>query len=135
VTRQPAASGTPARTAPAPQLIRSCDGLNHRQQRLANGANQFLAGAPDQGLWAGTGYVMEIINDVMRVYDASGNPLRSHRPQHVLRYSPSSTGRRAPRVPSQDPSCLFDKATQRWYADVLTLEVYPDTGNSPARTT
>jgi len=53
-----------------------------------------------------------------------------HRPQHVLRYSAQFNRTTAPRVPSsRTPAVLFDKATQRWYADVLTLEVYPDTGN------
>ncbi|MDQ6713466.1 MAG: hypothetical protein M3Z28_09820, partial [Candidatus Dormibacteraeota bacterium] len=37
-----------------------------------------------------------------------------------------------PRIYGQfvtDPSCLFDRATQRWYAVVLTLETFPNTGN------
>jgi hypothetical protein len=112
-------------------LIRSFNGLNHRQQRLANGGNQFSLEPPDQGLCVGNGYVMEIINDVMNVYDASGNSLKGVTDLNTFFGYPAqfdrATGVQGPFV--TDPSCLFDKATQRWYADVLTLEVYPDTGN------
>src|SRR5260370_28935357 len=58
-----------------PELNISFDGLNHRQQRLANGGNQFSVEPPDQGLCAGNGFVMETVNDVLRVYDTAGNPL------------------------------------------------------------
>src|SRR5205085_3123915 len=58
-----------------PQLNLSFDGLNHRQQRLANGGNQFSVEPPDQGLCAGNGFVMESVNDVLQVYSTSGTPL------------------------------------------------------------
>jgi hypothetical protein len=129
-----AASGerdTSAHGGSALNLITSFNGLNHRQQRLANGGNQFSLEPPDQGLCVGNGYVMEIINDVMNVYDASGNSLKGVTDLNTFfGYSAQfnrTTGAQGPFV--TDPSCLFDKATQRWYADVLTLEVYPDTGN------
>ena len=129
-----AASGerdTSAHGGSALNLITSFNGLNHRQQRLANGGNQFSLEPPDQGLCVGNGYVMEIINDVMNVYDASGKSLKGVTDLNTFfGYSAQfnrTTGAQGPFV--TDPSCLFDKATQRWYADVLTLEVYPDTGN------
>src|SRR6266542_924195 len=46
-----------------PQLLRSFDGLNHRNQRTANGGNQFSVEPPDQGLCAGNGFVMESLTD------------------------------------------------------------------------
>jgi hypothetical protein len=112
-------------------LIRSFDGLNHRQQRLANGTNQFSLEPPDQGLCVGNGFVMEIINDVTRVYDASGNPLSGVTDLNTFFGYPAAFQRPAGPFGQfvTDPSCLFDKATQRWYADVLTIEVFPDTGN------
>ena len=58
-----------------PELNLSFDGLNHRQQRLANGGNQFSVEPPDQGLCVGNGFVMETVNDVIRVFDTAGNPL------------------------------------------------------------
>jgi len=54
----------------SPQLITSFDGLNHRDQRTANGGNQFSLEPPDQGLCAGDGFVMESLNDVLRVTTA-----------------------------------------------------------------
>ena len=59
----------------SPELEISFDGINHRQQRLANGGNQFSLEPPDQGLCAGNGFVMESVNDALRVYDTKGNPL------------------------------------------------------------
>src|SRR5689334_890002 len=68
-----ASSGKKAKSNP--ELNLSFNGLNHRQQRLANNGNQFSIEPPDQGLCAGNGYVMETVNDVLRVFDTSGNPL------------------------------------------------------------
>jgi hypothetical protein len=39
----------------SPRLVRSIDGLNHRDQRTANGGNQFSVEPPDQGLCVGNG--------------------------------------------------------------------------------
>src|SRR5262245_40872830 len=50
-------------------------GLNHRDQRLANGGNQFSLEPPDQGLCVGNGFVVEAINSVIRVYNRNGAPL------------------------------------------------------------
>jgi hypothetical protein len=112
-------------------LITSFNGLNHRQQRLANGGNQFSLEPPDQGLCAGNGFVMEIINDVMNVYDASGNSLKGITDLNTFFGYPAAINRTTG-VAGQfvtDPSCLFDAATQRWYADVLTIETFPADGN------
>src|SRR5882672_4913108 len=57
-----------------PQLLMSFQGLNHRDQRLANGSNQFSLEPPDQRLCAGNKHIVEILNDVFRVYDTSSNP-------------------------------------------------------------
>jgi hypothetical protein len=66
-------SGKKAKSNPILNL--SFDGLNHRNQRLANGGKQFSVEPPDQGLCAGNGFVMEAVNDVLRIFDTSGNPL------------------------------------------------------------
>src|SRR6185369_11946946 len=50
-------------------------GLNHRDQRLANGGNQFSIEPPDQGLCAGNGYILESVNDALRVFDTDGHAL------------------------------------------------------------
>ena len=124
---------TGARGGSPLNLIRSFNGLNHRQQRLANGGNQFSLEPPDQGLCVGNGYVMEIINDVMNVYDASGNSLKGVTDLNTFFGYPAQVRRDlSPRIFGPfvtDPSCLFDKASQRWYADVLTLDVYSNSGD------
>jgi len=58
-----------------PELKVSFDGLDHRDQRLANEGNQFSVEPPDQGLCVGNGYVLESINQALRIYDTDGNPL------------------------------------------------------------
>ncbi|NEX64879.1 hypothetical protein [Noviherbaspirillum galbum] len=109
-----------------PEVVSSFDGLNLRQQRLANNGNQFTVEPPDQGLCAGNGYVLESVNDVLQVFDANGNPLTGvvdlnsfhgyipaiNRGVSPTKYGPSIT----------DPVCLFDKDTQRWFHVVLTLD-------------
>jgi len=53
----------------------SIDGLNFHDQRFANNGNQFSIEPPDQGLCAGNGFVLETVNDVLRIYNNSGNAL------------------------------------------------------------
>ncbi|TMA21619.1 MAG: hypothetical protein E6J85_07235 [Deltaproteobacteria bacterium] len=119
-----------------PEVNVSFDGLNFRQQRLANNGNQFSVEPPDQGLCAGNGFVLESVNDVVNVFDAAGNQrlgvtdLNSFYgyPAAIARGNPNRFG------PSlTDPTCLFDRATQRWFQVVLTLDrinVDPATGLS-----
>jgi hypothetical protein len=115
---------------PAANVRTSFDGLNLRQQRLANGGNQFTVEPPDQGLCVGNGFVVETINDVFRVFDTSGNPLTGVIDLNTFYgYAPQldrGTGLEGPFV--TDPSCWFDVQTQRFYHIVLTLEVFPDSG-------
>jgi hypothetical protein len=105
-------------------------GLNHRQQRLANGGNQFSLEPPDQGLCVGNGFVLETVNDVLRVFDTAGNPLTAPIDQNTFYGYPAAinrtTGAQGPFI--TDPSCLFDQQTQRWFHVVLTLDVNPSTG-------
>src|ERR1700693_919369 len=100
-----------------PQLNLSFDGLNHRQQRLANGGNQFSVEPPDQGLCASSSYVMESVNDVLRVFDTNGNPLSGVVDLNTFYGYRAAINRtthiRGPFV--TDPSCYFDQSTQRWF--------------------
>lgn len=114
-----------------PELNISFDGLNHRQQRLANGGNQFSLEPPDQGLCAGNGFVLETINDVLRVFDTAGTPLIGVKDLNTFYGYPAAIKRTTPRVFGPfvtDPSCYFDQPTQRWFHVVLTLDVNPKTG-------
>ena len=128
-----------------PQFAVGFEGLNLFQQRYARGGNQFTVEPPDQGMCVGNGYVLEAVNDVLNVFDASGNSalpdntatnIVSGFPTDVnhavdlnsfFGYAPAinrSTGVRAQFV--TDPSCLYDAATQRFFVVVLTLETRPN---------
>ena len=113
-----------------PALNISFDGLNHRNQRLANGGNQFSLEPPDQGLCVGSGVELETINDVLRVYHPDGTPVTGIEDLNTFYGYPAAinrtTGARGPFV--TDPSCLFDQATGRFYHVVLTLDVDPASG-------
>jgi hypothetical protein len=109
-----------------PELITSFDGLNLFQQRFANGGNQFTVEPPDQALCVGNSFVLESVNDVIRVFDKSGGalvgvtdlntfygyPAAINRTTNPLQFGPEIT----------DPVCYFDQQTQRWFHVVLTLD-------------
>jgi hypothetical protein len=117
-------------------------GLNHYQQRYSRGGNQFSLEPPDQGLCAGNGYVVEVVNDVFNVFspttgqsllpDNTPTNIVSGFPRNVNHavdlnsfygYPPAinrSTGVRGQFV--TDPSCLYDAQTQRFFVVVLTLD-------------
>ena len=114
-------------------VLSTFDGLNHRQQRRANGGNQFTLEPPDQGLCVGNGLVMEIINDVMRVYNPDGTAAKGVEDLNTFFGYPPAIIRGTPNVFGQfvtDPSCYFDKDANRWFADVLTIDTFPK--NDPA---
>jgi hypothetical protein len=119
------------------QLVTSFDGLTHRDQRLANGGNQFSLEPPDQGLCAGNGRVVEPVNDVVKVYDQAGGTVVGTTDLNTFFGYPAqinrTTGEQGPFV--TDPSCLFDAQTQRWFLTVLTLDVFSDTGEFTGRNT
>ena len=107
-----------------PELNFSFDALNHRAQRLANGGNQFSLEPPDQGLCAGNGFVMETINDVMRIFDVNGNPMTGVVDLNTFYGYPAAINRTTGQVGPEisDPSCYFDIDTQRWFHIVITLD-------------
>lgn len=122
----PEADGTSVHNA-GTELTRSFAGLNHRDQRTANGGNQFSVEPPDQGLCVGNGFVLETVNDVLRVFRTDGRAAGGVMDLNSFYGYPAainrSTGRRGPFV--TDPSCLFDPTTRRFFHVALTLEVKP----------
>jgi hypothetical protein len=128
-----------------PEFQTEFEGLNLFQQRYARGGNQFTVEPPDQALCVGNGYVVEAVNDVINVFNASGQSVLpdntstnivSGFPTDVnhavdlnsfFGYGPAinrATGVRAQFV--TDPSCIYDAATQRFFVVVLTLETFPN---------
>jgi hypothetical protein len=118
------AVGTSTVSNPGGELNLSFTGMNHRDQRLANGGNQFSLEPPDQGLCAGNGRVIEDINDVIRIYDTSGNPLSGVVDLNTFFGYPAAINRTTlafgPEV--TDPTCLYDAEANRWIVQVLTLD-------------
>jgi hypothetical protein len=126
-----------------PTFVTAFEGLNHYQQRYARGGNQFSVEPPDQGFCVGNGYVVEVVNDVLNVFNASGESVLPDNtatnivaglPRDVnhavdlnsfLGYAPAinrHTGVRGPFV--TDPSCVYDAQTKRFFMVVLTLETH-----------
>jgi hypothetical protein len=124
-----------------PQFATGFEGLNHYQQRYSNKGNQFSLEPPDQGMCAGNGFVVEVVNDVFNVFDTSGNSLLPDNtstnivgglPRNVnhavdlnsfYRYPAAinrTTGAFGPEI--TDPSCIYDPDSGRWYMVVLTLD-------------
>ena len=110
-----------------PVLGTNFDGLNLFNQRFANGGNQFSVEPPDQGLCAGNGFVLESVNDVLRMYHTDGTPATGvvdlntfyGYPPAIVRSGPKA-GQRGPSI--TDPVCLYDQAINRFVQVVLTLD-------------
>ena len=102
----------------------SFDGLNHRDQRLANGGNQFSVEPPDQALCAGNGYVVEAVNSVIRVWDTAGNPLTGVQDLNTFFGYPAAINRSTFDFGPQviDPVCYFDPDNVRFIVVVTTLD-------------
>ncbi|MDR2984881.1 MAG: hypothetical protein LBV34_08570 [Nocardiopsaceae bacterium] len=118
------------------------EGLNHYQQRYSRGGNQFSVEPPDQGMCVGNGFVVEAVNDVFNIYNAStgasvlpdntATNIVSGFPRDVNHaidlnsfygYPPAidrTTGVRGQFV--TDPSCIYDAQTQRFFVLVLTID-------------
>jgi len=124
-----------------PTFNNGFEGLNHYQQRYSRGGNQFSVEPPDQGLCVGNGYVLEVVNDVLNIFNTSGQSVLPDNtatnivagfPRNVNHaidlnsfygYPPAinrTTGVRGEFV--TDPSCIYDTATQRFFMVVLTLD-------------
>jgi len=137
-----AAAGSGQRAKSNPSFNFGFQGLNHYQQRYSRGGNQFSVEPPDQGMCAGNGYVVEVVNDVFNVYsqatgasvlpDNTATNIVAGFPRNVnhaidlnsfYNYRPAinrTTGVRGEFV--TDPSCLYDAATQRFFVVSLTLD-------------
>jgi hypothetical protein len=107
-----------------PRLLRSFDGLNHRDQRTANNGNQFSLEPPDQALCVGNGHVVEAVNDALRVYNPDGSGRTGVVDLNTFYgYPPTinrTTGVFGPEI--TDPTCLYDPTTRHFFLVVLTLE-------------
>ena len=98
--------------------FRGFTGLTHRDQRFANGGNQFSHEPPDQGLAVGNDFVMEAVNCAINIYNVDGvvqlpRPLALTEIFGLREEFNRTTGEIHTSV--GDPTCLFDPETQRWF--------------------
>ena len=112
-----------------PELANSFNGLNHFDQRTANGGNQFSLEPPDQGLCAGNGFVVEVVNSVIQVWDTSGTPLTGAGDLNTFFGYPAAINRATYPAPNSigpnviDPQCIYDSDNSRFIVDITTLLV------------
>jgi hypothetical protein len=125
--------GTPK---PAGQTVSSSSGgatgfagLDHFDQRTADGGNQFSLEPPDQALCVGNGYVVEGVNLAFNVYSATnGSKIAG-----PIAYNPFFTNdHSATRDASgaiiatgwflSDPKCYYDADTNRFFMTLLGEE-------------
>lgn len=103
-------------------------GLDHFDQRTADGGNQFSLEPPDQALCVGNGYVIEGVNLAFNVYDTSGGKLLG-----PVAYNPFYTQDHAATRDASgaivaegwflsDPKCYYDTDTGRFFMTVLGEE-------------
>ncbi|MDQ2915734.1 MAG: hypothetical protein M3R40_00990, partial [Pseudomonadota bacterium] len=114
---------TSAVAASNPELSLSFLGLNHRDQRLANGGNQFSVEPPDQGLCVGNGYVVEAVNSVLRVFDPSGAPLSGVQDLNTFFGYAAAINRTTGAFGADviDPICHYDPVYNRFVVAITTL--------------
>ena len=102
-------------------LIAGWRGLNHFDQRSANGGNQYSLEPPDQGLCVGGGYVVEAVNDVIKVYNTVGGPLTGTVDLNTFFGLPAQINRTTGVAGDflSDPKCYYDTDTNRWFLTIL----------------
>jgi hypothetical protein len=124
----PVVGSTPV-TSPV-GLGASFKGIDAYQNSVANQSTNFGPEPPDQALCVGNGFVLEGVNDALRVFHANGSPASGVVGlSDFYGYPPPTnptTGARGPEV--TDPTCIYDAGTNRFYFLALTLAVDPKTG-------
>ncbi|MDX6511980.1 MAG: hypothetical protein QOE36_1484 [Gaiellaceae bacterium] len=110
-------------------------GLTHRDQRLADGGNQFSLEPPDQGLCVGNSQVVESVNDAFAVYSTLGTrgtveafaPFWYNGQHEATRDATGTIVAYGPFI--SDPKCYFDPGNQRWYMTTLEIDQDPASGD------
>ena len=107
-----AATATVTTSARRGRLLANFDGTSSLDSAITNFGAEFEP--PDQGLCAGNGFVVDMVNSAYRVYDTKGNtlagPFNINKPFHDGFKQFTS-----------DPRCHFDAATNTWFAVILFL--------------
>jgi hypothetical protein len=100
--------------------VQSVKGLNAFSQGTTHG---FDVEPPDQGLCAGNGYVIEMVNLVLQVYNANLHPVSGPEALETFFGQPLAFGFAGGDITVQgDPRCYWDQATHRWFLSQLDLD-------------
>lgn len=106
------------------------DGLNHADQRLGSGGNQFSSEPPDQALAVGNGYLVEAVNTAIRVRRTDGSIASATIAlNQFFGLAPAinrTTGAYGPFT--SDPKAYFDIDSQRWFVTLLKVDQDAVTG-------
>ncbi len=109
----PSASvAAPAKSAPAQSLLANFNGVSSLDSAVTNFGQEFEP--PDQGLCAGNGFVVEMVNSAYTVYDESGKALAG--PFNVN--GPFGEGLTEF---TSDPRCYYEPAHHTWFATILGI--------------
>ncbi len=110
-------------------------GITHRDQRRAGTGSyantQFSLEPPDQGLCVGNGFVVETVNDALRVFSTSGTPLTATTALNEFFKLKPAIQRGPPAVFGDfvaDPRCYFDSASNRFFITALQIDQNATTG-------
>ncbi|MCU1587899.1 MAG: hypothetical protein JWN31_1392, partial [Frankiales bacterium] len=109
-------------------------GLTHRDQRLADGGNQFSLTPPDQALCASPTVVVEAVNNAIRTFNTDGTASSGVTALNgFFGFGHEDDRTQTPPVASPrqigDPSCVYDSGTQRFFLTVYDLA--SDSAGSP----
>jgi hypothetical protein len=111
----------PAARMPTRGSALSVKGLNAFDMVSTHGFN---VEPPDQGLCAGNGKVIEMVNLVIRVYDANLHPVSGPEALETFFGQPIAFGFNGGDSTMQgDPRCYWDAQSRRWYLSQLDLDV------------
>jgi hypothetical protein len=107
-------------------------GINHLDQRSADGGNQWSLTPPDQALCSNGSEVVEAVNNAVGVYDMAGNQVTDLRSINQLYWGDHEVVRGSTLVASPhqmgDPSCVYDAGSGRYFMTVYDL-VSDSSGN------
>ena len=111
-TATSAPSAAPSALPPEASLAVNFNGVGSRDSAVTNFGAEFEP--PDQGLCAGNGFVVEMVNSAYTVYDPAGKALAG--PFNVN--GPFEEGLTEF---TSDPRCHYDAATNTWFATILSI--------------
>ena len=145
--RSPRSQAKSSRTVPGPAGVTGTSvaalsgspkvnnlGLTQRDQRVADGGNQFSLTPPDQALCASPTNVVEAVNNAITTFNSSGASTSGVTAlNRFFGFSHEFDRTQSPPVASPhqvgDPSCVYDSGTERFYLTVYDLA--SDSSGSP----